>query len=84
MKVPYATELCTLKLFKMVKMGAVKKWLSGKICAMSVTVQLKKSQVWGAWVAWSVKCPTPDLSSGHDLRLRRRRPTLGSILGVES
>ena len=37
-----------------------------------------------AWVAQLVKCPTLDFSSGHDLRLVRSSPLLGSSLGMES
>ena len=31
----------------------------------------------------SVKCPTLNFSSGHDLRVLELSPTLGSMLGVE-
>ena len=34
----------------------------------------------GAWVAQSVKCLTLDLGSGHDLRVVRSNPMLGSEL----
>jgi len=35
----------------------------------------------GAWVAQSVKCPTLDFRSGHDLRVVRSSPVSGSTLG---
>ena len=35
------------------------------------------------WVAQLVKRPIPDFSSGHDLRVLRSSPTLGSVLGLE-
>ena len=38
----------------------------------------------GTWVAQSVKPPTLDFSSGHDLRVVRLSPTLGSVLGMET
>ena len=38
---------------------------------------------WGAWMAQSVKCPTLDFVSGHDLRVLRLSPTVGSALDVE-
>ena len=34
-------------------------------------------------MAQSVECLTPDFSSGHDLRVMRSSPVLGSVLGVE-
>ena len=37
----------------------------------------------GAWVAKLVKCLTPDLSSGLDLRVVSLSPTLDSTLGME-
>ena len=36
-----------------------------------------------AWVAPLVKCPTLDFGSGHDLRVVRLSPMLGSMLSVE-
>ena len=39
--------------------------------------------MWGAWVAQSVKHLTLDLSSGHDLRVVRSSPGLGSVLSME-
>jgi len=47
---------------------------------------IKNKKYWhpqGAWVAQSVKCPTLDFGSGHDLRVGRLSPILGSVLGVE-
>ena len=44
---------------------------------------LKSQQVWGAWVVQSVKHPTPDFGSGHDLRVVTWSPTLSSALGRE-
>ena len=35
-------------------------------------------------MAQSVKCPTLDFGSGHDLRVLGSSPTLGSMLGMES
>ena len=34
------------------------------------------------WVAQSVKRPTLDFCSGHDLTIMESSPTLGSVLGV--
>lgn len=34
----------------------------------------------GAWAAQSLKCPTPDFGTGHDLRVM----TSSSVLGMES
>jgi len=39
--------------------------------------------MWGTWVAQLVKHPTLDFSSGHDLRVIRSNPALGSVLSVE-
>jgi len=39
---------------------------------------------WDTWVAQSFKCPTLDFGSGHDLRVVRSSPALGSALGIES
>ena len=44
----------------------------------------KKWAHWGTWVAQSVKCPTLNFSSGHDLRVVRWSPTSGSMLSTES
>ena len=38
----------------------------------------------GTWVAQWVKLPTLDFSSGHDLRVVRLSPMLGSVLSAES
>jgi len=38
---------------------------------------------WGAWVAWSVKRPTLDFGSGHDLGVVRWSSTLGFTHGME-
>ena len=35
-------------------------------------------KAWGAWVAQSVKCPTLDFGSGHDLGIWGSSPTFGS------
>ena len=40
----------------------------------------KKSKRTGTWMAQSVKYPTLDFSSGHDLRVLGLSPTLGSAL----
>ena len=37
----------------------------------------------GPWVAQSVKHPTLDSGSGHDLRVVRSSPVLGFTLGME-
>ena len=45
---------------------------------MLVTVSLfKKFLLWGALVAQSVKRPTLDFSSGHDLMVREFEPPVG-------
>ena len=36
-----------------------------------------------AWVAQSIKCPTLDVGSGHDLTVVRSSPLLGSTLAME-
>ena len=43
----------------------------------------------GAWVAHSVKCPTLDFSSGHDLTVREFEPHVGlcadsTVVGILS
>ena len=38
---------------------------------------------WGAWMAQSVECLTFDFGSGHDLRVMRSSPVLGSMLSKE-
>ena len=38
----------------------------------------------GTWVAQSLKCPTLDFSSGHDLTVMRLSSTLGSVMTVQS
>ena len=49
-----------------------------------VTVPAKGNRlVRGAWVAQSVKHPTFDFCSGHDLRVMGSSPTSGSALGVD-
>ena len=45
---------------------------------------LKMISKWGAWVAQSVEHPTLDFGSGHDPRVMRSSPTLGSVLSVKS
>ena len=37
----------------------------------------------GGWVAQSVKHPTFDLGSGHDLEILRTVPASGSVLGMQ-
>ena len=44
---------------------------------------LKNSPSWGTWLAQSVKHPTLDFGSGHDLRVMGLSPKLGSMLGKE-
>ena len=41
--------------------------------AMLVTLNIL---TWGAWMAQSVKHPTPDFSSGHDLTVRGFEPCI--------
>ena len=48
------------------------------------TVMPKKDQKKGAWVAQSVKHPTLDFGSGHDLRIMRSSLPSGSVLSAES
>ena len=43
-----------------------------------MTVEVK-----GAWVAQSVEHWTPDFGSGHDARVVRLSPSLGSALSME-
>ena len=47
-------------------------------------IRFKIKRKIGAWVAQLVKCLTPDLTSGPDLRVVSLSPALGSILGMES
>ena len=50
----------------------------------------KVHQIWGTWVAQSVKGLTLDLGSGHDVTIHETEPqigtalTLGSLLGILS
>ena len=44
-------------------------------------IYFKKKNLWVPWEAQSVKCPTPDLSSDHDLRVLRSNAVSGSKLG---
>ena len=46
-------------------------------------VEPKNRSLRGAWVAQSVKHPTLDLGSGHDLMVLRSRPASSSALGVK-
>lgn len=39
---------------------------------------------WGTWMAQSVKCPTPDLSSGFDLRVVSSSHTLGPKIDTKN
>ena len=41
-------------------------------------------RVGGAWVARSVKRPTPDTGSGHDLTVLRSSPVWGSTLNMKA
>ena len=43
-----------------------------------------KCKMGNFWVAQSVKHPTPDFDSGHNLRVVKSSPTLGSALGIET
>ena len=49
-----------------------------RIRALATTSQSLKKQVGGAWVAQSVKQPTLDFDSGHDLTGCEFEPTSGS------
>ena len=51
---------------------------------MEGILSLKGSIFWGTWVAQSVKRPAFDFGSGHDLRVVRSTPMLGSVLCGES
>ena len=51
---------------------------------MLKTLPLKKITYMGAWVAYSVKYPTLDFGSGHDLRVVRSSPMLGAMISRES
>lgn len=44
---------------------------------------MEKNEVEGAWVSQSVKHPTLDFSSGHDLRIVRSSPVWHSVLDIE-
>jgi len=46
----------------------------------NVVLRMKE---WGAWVAQSVKHPTLDFGSGHELRVVSSSPAWGSTLGME-
>lgn len=49
-----------------------------------VPVVMRKGSVWGAWVARMVQRLTFDFGSGHDVRVKRSGPMLGSTLKTES
>ena len=51
---------------------------------MSLFLDAEDTAVGGAWVARSVKHPTLDFGSGHDLRIMGLNPTFGSALGMET
>ena len=51
-----------------------------KLCENLLYLGLK-CYSWGAWVAQSVKWPTLDSASDHDLRVLRSSPESGSALG---
>ena len=42
-----------------------------------------KIHLWGDWVTQSIKSPTFDLGSGHDLTVVGSSPALGSVLGIK-
>ena len=49
------------------------------------TGKFKRHYTWGAWVAQSVKCPTLDFGSGHDLTVHEFQPCIRLCVdGVES
>ena len=47
-------------------------------------LKILKIEPRGTWVAQSVKHPTLDFSSGHDLTFARWSPALDSVLTVQS
>ena len=47
-------------------------------------LNIRKAIYGGTWVPQSVKHLTPGFSSGHDLRVIRLSPMLGSVLSEES
>ena len=49
-----------------------------------IQVFQKKLIFWGTWVAQSVKLPTLDFGSDHDLTVRRIEPSMGSALIARS
>ena len=57
-----------------------------------INVVISKIQPWSAWVARSVKFPTRDSGSGHDLMVHEMEPHIGicsaltarSLLGILS
>ena len=53
-----------------------------KICYCQTIESKNKNR--GTWVAQSIKHPTLDFSSGHDLTVVRLSPTLSSTLSMES
>ena len=56
-------------------------------CKLHTGLQREKKNVKytirGTWVAQSVAYLTPDLGSGHDPRVVRSSPMMGSVLSVE-
>ena len=46
-------------------------------------MELEIAEESDAWMAQSVKCPNPDFSLGHDLRVVRSSPASASALAVE-
>ena len=43
---------------------------------------IKDTWPWGPWVALSVKCPTLDFGSGHDLTVRETEGQVGLCTNI--
>ena len=56
-------------------------WMLNNWATQASQRQHTENGQWGAWVAWSVKCPTLDLGSGHDFMVVRLSPVSRSTLG---
>ena len=54
------------------------------IKSQDTSQQILKTEIRGNWVAQSVKHPTPDLGSGHDLMVSDSEPQTFSVLTVQS
>jgi len=56
----------------------------GMTTALALHTMVKRTDPGSTWEAQSVKRPTLDFSSGHDPRIVRSSPELGSVLSGES